>query len=160
MDIRKVKKLIELLEESGIAELEIKEGEESVRISRSSQVESGAPLAAAFAPAPVAAPAPAALTPAPVTATETESPAADEDSLPSGHQITSPMVGTYYASPAPGAAEFVQVGQKVKVGDTLCIIEAMKILNQIESDVTGEVKAILAQNGEPVEFGQALFIIE
>jgi acetyl-CoA carboxylase biotin carboxyl carrier protein len=152
MDIRKVKKLIELLEESGIAEIEIKEGEESVRISRDSQT----PTYAAPIPAPVAAaPAPAA---APAVA---PAPAVDEEpALPAGHQVKSPMVGTFYRAPSPGAAEFVQVGQSVNVGDTLCIIEAMKILNQIEADKSGVVKAVLAENGQPVEYDEPLFIIE
>ncbi len=156
MDIRKVKKLIELLEESGIAEIEIKEGEESVRISRSS---AGGPAALA----PVAAPAPIAAfggTPSPLP--ETKEPAAQSSAKEAidGHVIESPMVGTYYEAPAPGAPAFVQVGQHVKAGDTLCIIEAMKILNQIEADVSGEVKAVFCENGEPVEYGQKLFIID
>lgn len=150
MDIRKVKKLIELLEESGIAEIEIHEGEESVRISRTSQ----------SAPAMVAAPAPVAAAPAPVAA-PAPAPAAESDSgIPSGHQVTSPIVGTFYRSPSPTAKVFVEVGQSVNVGDTLCIIEAMKIMNQIEADKGGVVKAILAENGEPVEYGQPLFVIE
>ena len=148
MDIRKVKKLIELLEESNIAELEIHEGEESVRITRVSQtatqVVTAAPLAAA---APIAA-APA--------ATETSS---SEPEI-SGHKVTSPMVGTFYRSSSPGTSPFVEVGQSINVGDTLCIIEAMKLLNQIESDKAGTVKAILADNGEPIEYGQTLFVIE
>lgn len=153
MDIRKIKKLIELLEESGISELEIKEGEESVRISRQT--------AAAAAPVTVtAAPAPAPLaTHAP--ASGDSSPAAD--SAPeeaSGHKIRSPMVGTFYAAPSPTAGPFVTVGQRVKAGDTLCIIEAMKMMNQIEADVSGVVKQILVENGQPVEFDQVLFIIE
>ncbi len=150
MDIRKVKKLIELLEESGIAEIEIHEGEESVRISRSSQIApqmmQAAPMAAAPV-APAAAPAPA--------AAESSEPA-----LPSGHQVTSPIVGTFYRSPSPSAKAFVEVGHSVNAGDTLCIIEAMKIMNQIEADKSGVVKAILAENGQPVEYGQPLFIIE
>jgi acetyl-CoA carboxylase biotin carboxyl carrier protein len=151
MDIRKVKKLIELLEESGIAEIEIKEGEESVRISRDGQ----APTYAAPMPAPVAAPAPAAApAAAPVPAAE------EEPALPTGHQVKSPMVGTFYRAPSPGAAEFVQIGQSVNVGDTLCIIEAMKILNQIEADKSGVVKAVLVENGQPVEYDEPLFIIE
>ncbi len=148
MDIRKVKKLIELLEESNIAELEIHEGEESVRISRhgsSAAVAAPAPVIAA-APIPAAAPAPA----------ET---AGTEPEI-SGHKVTSPMVGSFYRAPSPGAAPFVEEGQSVKVGDTLCIIEAMKLLNQIEADKAGTIKAILVENGEPVEYGQALFIIE
>jgi len=150
MDIRKVKKLIELLEESGIAEIEIHEGEESVRISRTSLV----------APAMMAAPAPVAAAPAPVAAA---APAAAEESdsgIPSGHQVTSPIVGTFYRSSSPTAKSFVEVGQSVNVGDTLCIIEAMKIMNQIEADKGGVVKAVLAENGEPVEYGQPLFVIE
>ncbi len=152
MDIRKVKKLIELLEESGIAEIEITEGEESVRISRYPQssgmmVAQSAPMhAPAPAPAPAAAPAPA--------------PADAVPEVPSGHPINAPMVGTFYRASSPGANPFVEVGHQVKVGDTLCIIEAMKMLNQIESDKAGTVKAILVDNGEPVEFGQPLFVIE
>ena len=149
MDIRKVKKLIELLEESGIAEIEIKEGEESVRISRYGQN----PVVATPMPAPVAA--------APAVAAEAAAPAADETpGLPAGHQVLSPMVGTFYRAPSPGAAEFVQVGQSVVEGETLCIIEAMKILNQIEADKSGVIKAVIAENGQPVEFDEPLFIIE
>jgi acetyl-CoA carboxylase biotin carboxyl carrier protein len=146
MDIRKVKKLIELLEESGIAEIEIHEGEESVRISRQTAV---APQL--YAPAPVAAPAAA---PAPVDA----APAAP--AIPAGHSVISPMVGTFYRASSPGAPSFVEVGTKVNVGDTLCIIEAMKMLNQIEADKAGVIVAILVDNAEPVEYGQALFVIE
>jgi len=148
MDIRKVKKLIELLEESGIAEIEIHEGEESVRISRSSGV---------AAPAPVAIAAPAAA-PAPVAAAPAAAPAAEE--AIEGHVLNSPMVGSFYRAPSPGASPFVEVGSKVNVGDTLCIIEAMKLLNQIEADKTGTIKAILVENGQPVEYNQPLFIIE
>ena len=154
MDIRKVKKLIELLDDSGIAEIEITEGEESVRISRYS---AHAPVAAApgMAPAPVAAPAAAA---APVaTATVTAPAEATEED---GFEVTAPMVGTFYSSSSPGAAAYVQVGDRVSEGDTLCIIEAMKMMNQIESDVSGVVKSIRIQNGEPVEFGQVLFVID
>jgi len=148
MDIRKIKKLIELLEESDIAELEIHEGEESVRISRHG---SAAPVVAA--PAPVAAPpAPAAAPPAPQA--EEETPAI------SGHTVNAPMVGTFYRAPSPGAAPFVEEGQTVKVGDTLCIIEAMKLLNQIEADKAGVIKAILVENGAPVEYGEPMFVIE
>ncbi|MGD8567697.1 MAG: acetyl-CoA carboxylase biotin carboxyl carrier protein [Gammaproteobacteria bacterium] len=153
MDIRKVKKLIELLEESGIAELEIREGEESVRISRYSQ--SSAPVATTtipVAPPPAAAPM--------ATAGEATASAAEPEPEISGHVIKSPMVGTFYRSPSPGAKPFVEVGQSVKHGDTLCIVEAMKLLNQIESDKTGIVKAILVENEQPVEYGQPLFIIE
>ncbi|MDH3451131.1 MAG: acetyl-CoA carboxylase biotin carboxyl carrier protein [Gammaproteobacteria bacterium] len=157
MDIRKVKKLIELLEASGVAEIEIKEGEESVRISRaiaSAPTVMAAPMPApgmAFAhgmpgmPGPHAAPAP---------------PVPDEAPLPDGHVIESPMVGTFYEAPTPGARPFVAVGQTVAAGDTLCIIEAMKILNQIESDVSGTVAACLVENGQAVEFGEPLFVIQ
>jgi acetyl-CoA carboxylase biotin carboxyl carrier protein len=149
MDIRKIKKLIELLDESGVAEIEIHEGEESVRISRYS---ANAAPAAVMAP-PVAAPAPA---PAPV-----ETPAEPAaDAVPSGHTVNSPMVGTFYRAASPGAKPFVDVGHKVAEGDTLCIIEAMKMLNQIEADKSGTIKAILAENAQPVEFGQPLFVIE
>lgn len=151
MDIRKVKKLIELLEESGIAEIEIKEGEESVRISRGGT--QAPPIFATHMHSPPPSPGPATLPttePAPQTG----------EAAPSGHVIESPMVGTYYEAPAPGAASFVKLGQRVNAGETLCIIEAMKILNQIESDVAGEIKAILCKNGDPVEYGQKLFIIE
>ncbi|NCF35163.1 MAG: acetyl-CoA carboxylase biotin carboxyl carrier protein [Gammaproteobacteria bacterium] len=148
MDIRKVKKLIELLEESGIAELEIKEGEESVRISRQSssvvQTVAAAPQAAAPAP-PVASAGPAAV----------EAPAVE-----SGHQVKSPMVGTFYAAASPTSGPFVTQGQQVNVGDTLCIIEAMKMMNQIEADKAGTVRSILVENGSPVEFDQVLFVIE
>ena len=147
MDIRKVKKLIELLEESGIAEIEIHEGEESVRISRNPTVVAGAApvaLAAPIAAAPVAAAAPA---------------EAVEEKI-EGHVLNSPMVGSFYRAPSPGAASFVDVGSKVSVGDTLCIIEAMKLLNQIEADKGGTIKAILVENGQPVEYNQPLFIIE
>ena len=154
MDIRKIKKLIELLEESGLAEIEITEGEESVRIARAMQ---GAPVVTQYAAAPVpvaaapaSAPAAAAATPAAAPA-----PAARDENL-----VTAPMVGTFYASPAPGAKSFVEVGQEVRVGQVLCIIEAMKMMNQIESERAGKVVAVLAKNGEPVEFGQPLFAIE
>lgn len=147
MDIRKIKKLIELLDESGVAEIEIKEGEESVRISRQQHAFSTPPTQQMMMSAP--APAPAA--PAPVEEAEPEI---------SGHKINSPMVGTFYRAASPGANSFTEVGQMVSEGDTLCIIEAMKILNQIEADKSGKVKAILVENGQPVEFGQPLFIIE
>jgi acetyl-CoA carboxylase biotin carboxyl carrier protein len=152
MDIRKVKKLIELLEESGISEIEISEGEESVRISRYPQPGApGAPIVTTVSPAaaPVAAPPPA---PA-----EPPAPAAPPAR---GHQVTAPMVGTFYSGPAPGAKPFVEIGSEVKPGDTLCVIEAMKMMNQIESEVAGRVVSVLVENGSPVEFGQALFIIE
>ena len=152
MDIRKVKKLIELLEESGIAEIEIKEGEESVRISRSSSLTvAPAPMVAA---APVAAPA---VTPAPAPVAPA---AGNESAVPSGHTVNSPMVGTFYRAPAPGAANFVEVGDKVSEGDTLCIVEAMKMMNQIEADKSGTIKAILIDDAAPVEFDEPLFVIE
>ena len=152
MDIRKVKKLIELLEESGIAELEINEGEESVRISRYSTAPAQAPVNYA---APPAAPEPAA--PAPAPASEEEG---GEEALPSGHIVKSPMVGTFYSASSPGAKPFVNIGDSVAEGDTVCIVEAMKILNQIEADASGIVKAVLVENAQPVEYGQPLLIIE
>jgi acetyl-CoA carboxylase biotin carboxyl carrier protein len=151
MDIRKVKKLIELLEESNINELEITEGEESVRISR------GAPVQAYAAPVP-AAPQPAAVA-APVTAPVAAAPAAAAPDELAGHVVKSPMVGTYYASPSPDSAAFVTVGSTVKAGDVLCILEAMKMMNQIEADRAGTIGAILAEDGEPIEFDQPLFTI-
>ena len=155
MDIRKVKKLIELLEESNINELEITEGEESVRISRgATAVAAPAPvaqqvIAAPAAPAPVAAPAPA----APAATAE---PAAEELT---GHVVRSPMVGTFYSAPAPGSPAFVEPGKAVKVGDALCIVEAMKMMNQIEADKAGTIGAVLVEDGEPIEFDQPLFTI-
>ena len=143
MDIRKVKKLIEMLEESSLAEIEIREGEEAIRISRTSA--HAAPTVSA-APVTLTASAPAA---------EAATPAA-----PAGHAVTSPMVGTFYRSSSPGSKAFVEVGSKVSIGDTVCIIEAMKMMNEIEADKAGVIKAILKENGEPVEFGEALFIIE
>ncbi|MDO8294650.1 MAG: acetyl-CoA carboxylase biotin carboxyl carrier protein [Gallionella sp.] len=148
MDLRKLKTLIELVEGSGIAELEISEGEERVRITRT--------VAAAqqiYAAAPQPAAAPAAPPPAAVAA-EPAKPAA-----PEGHVVKSPMVGTFYRSASPGSKPFVDVGQNVNSGDTLCIIEAMKLLNEIDADQTGVIKAILVENGQPVEFGQPLFVI-
>lgn len=149
MDIRKVKKLIELLESSDIAEIEIKEGEEAVRISRNSKF---APAQVqAYAPAPMAAPAPVAA-----------APSAPEESTSKklrGNVIKSPMVGTFYRSPSPSSPAFVEVGQHVKVGDVICIVEAMKMMNQIEADHSGVVEAILVEDGEPVEFDQALITI-
>ena len=150
MDIRKIKKLIELVEESGIAELEISEGEESVRINRAV----AAPVATQVSiptPAPVAAPAPAAAAPA-----ASEAPV----EVVSGHQVLSPMVGTFYRSPSPEAASFIEVGSQVNVGDPICIVEAMKMMNQIEADKAGTVTAILIEDGQPVEFDQPLVIIE
>ena len=151
MDIRKVKKLIELLEESGISELEISEGEESVRISRHPRMAMQAPAAAA-SPMIQAVPLTAAAMPA--TSAGEHKPRVDE------YTVTSPMVGTYYSSASPGAKAFVEIGMEIKVGQILCIIEAMKMMNQIESDKAGRVTSILAKNGEPVEFGQPLFVIE
>jgi acetyl-CoA carboxylase biotin carboxyl carrier protein len=153
MDIRKVKKLIELLEESGIAEIEIKEGEESVRISRQQTGHMQPIMQYAAAPMP-------AMQAAPVSAAAGASAAVPAAVNKNEHTVTAPMVGTYYASATPGAKGFVDIGSEVGVGDTLCIIEAMKMMNQIESDKAGRVTAILAKNGEPVEFGQPLFIIE
>jgi acetyl-CoA carboxylase biotin carboxyl carrier protein len=155
MDIRKVKKLIELLDESGIAEIEITEGEEAVRISRYPQ---GAAVAPAPAPAPVAHAAPAAA--APAEAAPGAPAAVPADAEEEGYLVAAPMVGTFYASSSPGAAPYVQVGDRVNEGDTLCIIEAMKMMNQIEADVTGVVKSIRVQNGEPVEYGQTLIVID
>ena len=155
MDIRKVKKLIELLEESGIAEIEISEGEESVRISRYPQGQA-APIV--HYAAPPAAPAHAAV-PAPVAA-PVAAPIAAPVTNKADHTVTAPMVGTFYSAATPGAKAFVDIGSEVNVGDTLCIIEAMKMMNQIESDKAGRVTAVLVKNGDPVEFGQPLFIIE
>ncbi len=152
MDIRKVKKLIELLEESGVAEIEIREGEESVRISRYNQ---GTPtvIASPMPTAPVS-------VPASPGASEEAGAVAEEEAIPPGHIVKSPMVGTFYRAPSPGAKPFVEVGQHVKAGDTLCIIEAMKILNQIEADKSGVVAAVLVENGQPVEYDEPLFVIE
>ncbi|MBA5764315.1 acetyl-CoA carboxylase biotin carboxyl carrier protein [Vibrio sp. 404] len=154
MDIRKIKKLIELVEESGIAELEISEGEESVRISRHGAAPMhAAPIHYAAAPAPVAAPVAA---PAVAVAAEVEAAPA----TPAGHQVLSPMVGTFYRSPSPESKSFIEVGQSVKAGETLCIVEAMKMMNQIEADKSGVVTAILVEDGQPVEFDQPLVVIE
>ncbi|ENR0227685.1 acetyl-CoA carboxylase biotin carboxyl carrier protein [Enterobacter roggenkampii] len=154
MDIRKIKKLIELVEESGISELEISEGEESVRISRAAPAASFPVMQQAYAapvqqPALSAAVAPAAAETAPAAAAEI-----------SGHIVRSPMVGTFYRTPSPDAKAFIEVGQKVNVGDTLCIVEAMKMMNQIEADKSGTVKAILVESGQPVEFDEPLVVIE
>lgn len=148
MDLRKIKKLIDLLEESNLAELEIKEGEEVVRLSRVPK--NAAPIAAA----PVAAPAPIAVAP---VAPAAETPVAN--ALPAGHVVKAPMVGTFYSSASPGTPAFVKVGQQVKAGETLGIIEAMKMFNQIEADVSGTVQAILVENGQPVEFDEPMFVI-
>ena len=158
MDIRKVKKLIELLEESGIAEIEIKEGEEAVRISRMPTGGFVTHVQPAMLPAPVAAPAPAApVAAAPATA---GGPPAAAARRANEHVVAAPMVGTFYASASPGAKPFVEIGTEVKEGQVLCIIEAMKMMNQIESDKSGKITAIMATNGDPVEFGQPLFVIE
>ncbi|MEL7046342.1 MAG: acetyl-CoA carboxylase biotin carboxyl carrier protein [Pseudomonadota bacterium] len=159
MDIRKVKKLIELLEESGIGEIEIKEGEESVRISRGVSGTLAAPPSYAPAPAPVAvtAPAPAPVAAPPPADAEASATPAGEDTQ--GHVVKSPMVGTFYRSPSPSSPSFVEVGKTVKAGDVLCIVEAMKMMNQIEADVSGTIEAVLVENGEPVEFDQPLFSI-
>jgi acetyl-CoA carboxylase biotin carboxyl carrier protein len=148
MDLRKLKTLIDLVAESGIAELEVTEGEDKVRIAK-------------FSPAPPAvAPAPATVIAAPPSAAASSVAAPTAPAEPAGHVVKSPMVGTFYRSPSPGASPFVEIGQTVKPGDTLCIIEAMKLLNEIEAEVGGTVKEILVDNGQPVEFGQPLFLIE
>ena len=156
MDIRKVKKLIELLEDSNIAELEIHEGEESVRISRYGSPNNLATMVHAPIASPMMLP-PSAAPPVTEVAAEAEKEAV---TTPNGHTVTAPMVGTFYRAPSPGSRPFVEVGQTVGSGDTLCIIEAMKMLNQIESDKDGVIAAILAENGQPVEYGQPLFVIE
>jgi len=156
MDIRKVKKLIELLDESGIAEIEITEGEESVRISRYAAnvaaPQPAAPIAVAAAPVAPAAPA------APAVAAAPAAPVAEVED--DGFGVTAPMVGTFYSQPSPGSPAFVQVGDRVNEGDTLCIVEAMKMMNQIDADVAGTIKSIRVQNGDPVEYGQILFVID
>ncbi|WP_018413156.1 acetyl-CoA carboxylase biotin carboxyl carrier protein [Methyloversatilis thermotolerans] len=149
MDLRKLKKLIDLVQESGISELEVTEGEEKVRIAKHLAAPAGQTHY-------IAAPAPAA---AITTAAAPSVPASAEPALPEGHVVKSPMVGSFYRSSSPGGKPFVDVGQSVSTGDTLCIIEAMKLMNEIESDATGVVKAILVENGQPVEYGQPLFII-
>ena len=153
MDLRKLKKLIDLVEESGIAELEVTEGEEKVRITRVSSASQQAfvqPMAQMYAAAPAGVPAAAPAAAAPVAA-----PAADTQNA-----MKSPMVGTFYRSPSPGAKSFIEVGQSVNAGDTLCIIEAMKLMNEIEADRSGVIKAILVEDGQPVEYGEPLFVIE
>ena len=163
MDLRKLKKLIDLVQESGIAELEITEGEEKVKIVKGGEatVTPLAPAASVAAPATTATAAagagPASAAGAPASAA---APAAPEAPAPSGHVLKAPMVGTFYRSPSPDAKVFVEVGQNVKAGETVCIIEAMKLMNEIEADATGMVKAILVENGQPVEYGQPLLIIE
>lgn len=150
MDLRKIKTLIDLVQQSGIAELEITEGEEKVRISRNGN---NTPFMQPMTPTSMMLP-PDLMTPAPVA------PVAAVPAEPTGHTLKSPMVGTFYRSPSPGSPSFVEIGQAVTKGQTLCIIEAMKLLNEIESDASGVVKAILTENGQPVEYGQPLFIIE
>ena len=157
MDIRKIKKLIELIEDSDVAEIEIHEGEESVRISRASSVQPPV-IHQVAAPYPAAAPAAPAAAPAASAQPAAEQPAAEEEL--SGHIIRSPMVGTFYRASSPGSSPFVEVGDTVSSGDTLCIIEAMKILNQIETDTSGKVTRILVDNGQPVEYNEPLFVIE
>ena len=151
MDLRKLKKLIDLVQESGIAELEITEGEEKVKIVKGGMVTvaSAQPLAVATVPAAAAGAAPAAAA----------APATEPEPGQEGHVVKAPMVGTFYRSPSPDAKVFVEVGQAVKEGDTICIIEAMKLMNEIEADASGVVKAILVENGQPVEYGQPLFIL-
>ena len=148
MDLRKLKKLIDLVQESGISELEVTEGEEKVRIAK----HFAAPMQAQQYVVPMAAPAAA---PAGTSSVNLD----DEDDIPEGHVVKSPMVGTFYRSPSPGAGAFVDVGQSVKQGDTLCIIEAMKLLNEIDADATGVIKAVLVENGQRVEYGEPLFVI-
>jgi acetyl-CoA carboxylase biotin carboxyl carrier protein len=158
MDIRKIKKLIELLEESGIAEIEIKEGEEALRISRmpaGTATGHPAPQVTHLAALPAAASGAAAASAA-LPAAESAAP----KPKPNEHVITAPMVGTFYASPSPGAKAFVEIGDEIKVGQVLCIIEAMKMMNQIEADKAGRITSVMAQNGDPVEFGQPLFVVE
>jgi acetyl-CoA carboxylase biotin carboxyl carrier protein len=150
MDLRKLKKLIDLVQESGISELEVTEGEEKVRIAKTFTLPAG--IQNYVVPQQMAMPAPAA-------GTSSVNLDDDDDEQPEGHVVKAPMVGTFYRSPSPGADAFAEIGQTVKAGDTLCIIEAMKLLNEIESDVAGTVKAILVDNGQPVEFGEPLFII-
>ncbi|EED8408220.1 acetyl-CoA carboxylase biotin carboxyl carrier protein [Salmonella enterica subsp. enterica serovar 4,[5],12:i:-] len=156
MDIRKIKKLIELVEESGISELEISEGEESVRISRTT-ANAGFPVMQQAYAAPMMQQPALSNAVAPAATPAMEAPAAAEIS---GHIVCSPMVGTFYRTPSPDAKAFIEVGQKVNVGDTLCIVEAMKMMNQIEADKAGTVKAILVESGQPVEFDEPLVVIE
>ncbi len=145
MDLRKIKKLIELLEESDLSEMEIKEGEESIRLSRTSSTVQQVGAVPVVSPGSVALP--------------VDSAASAVTEIPEGHHIRSPMVGTFYAAPKPGAKPFVQLGGKVQVGDTLCVIEAMKIFNQIEADKSGTIVAVLKDNGDPVEYGETLFVL-
>ena len=159
MDLRKLKTLIDLVETSGIAELEIQEGEERVRITRARPLAPSTYLVPGAAPSPGAAPAFPGERPPPAASGAVPNAEAPASHAPEGHLVKSPMVGTFYRSGSPGAKSFVDVGDTVKEGDTLCIIEAMKLMNEIESDKAGVVKAILVENGQPVEFGQPLFVI-
>ncbi|HMI37535.1 MAG TPA: acetyl-CoA carboxylase biotin carboxyl carrier protein [Steroidobacteraceae bacterium] len=166
MDIRKIKKLIELLEESGVAEIEIREGEESVRIARHAAPGAHAHPAAAT-PVVTHSPPAAARASAAGSTRSAASPGAPAEEAPAGpvagageHVVTAPMVGTYYNAPSPGAKPFVEIGEEIQAGQVLCVIEAMKMMNQIESEIAGRIRAVLLNNGEPVEFGQPLFIIE
>jgi acetyl-CoA carboxylase biotin carboxyl carrier protein len=156
MDIRKIKKLIELLEESGIAEIEIKEGEEALRISRMPTATAVAHQIPQMASLPLAPP----LAVPPKAAVPTAAETAATKAKANEHVITAPMVGTFYGAPSPGAKPFIEIGDEIKVGQVLCIIEAMKMMNQIESDKAGRVTSIMARNGDPVEFGQPLFVVE
>jgi acetyl-CoA carboxylase biotin carboxyl carrier protein len=159
MDLRKVKALIDLVEKSGIAELEITEGEERVRISRAGSVAQAAPVALAPVVAPPAVAVAAAAPVAGALGGEGGGKPAEPPAEPEGHTVKSPMVGTFYRAASPGAKPFVEVGQTVNEGDTLCIIEAMKLLNEIEADKSGVIKAVLVENGQPVEYGEPLFVI-
>ena len=160
MDIRKIKKMIELLEESGIAEIEIKEGEESLRIARILPGQSNATYVTSAMPPPLIAAAAPSAAPGPASAAVTAESSAAARAAAGEHLVSAPMVGTYYSAPTPGAKSFVEIGDDVDVGQVLCIIEAMKMMNQIESEKKGKIKAIMVKNGEPVEFGQPLFIIQ
>jgi acetyl-CoA carboxylase biotin carboxyl carrier protein len=151
MDIRKLKKLIELVQDSGVTEIEVREGETSIRISRHILGATMPAWAQQFMPAPPL---------AETALADTKGKMVEEPAIPSGHIVTSPIVGTFYRAPSPGSKAFVDVGQRVEQGSTLCIIEAMKMLNQIEADIAGVVAAILVENGQPVEYGQPLFVIQ
>ena len=155
MDIRKIKKLAELLEESNLAEIEIHENDESVRLTRYASAPPAAPVAMAQAPVPAPAPAPAS-----APAAEAGDASDQTEQVPDGHMIRSPMVGTFYAAPSPDSENFVSVGQEIKAGDPVCIIEAMKLMNELEAEITGEVVEILVENAEPVEFGQPLMRVK